>query len=227
VIAYLYLPKHSSPPYQTIIYFPGIGAFFEKEMNKSTETKWFIDYLLKSGRAVMCPVYKGTFERNDEPQVSREGHQYTEWIIKWTKDFSRSVDYLETRSDIDNTKIAYYGHSWGGVMGGIIPAVENRLALCVFVLGGLPGHQRYPEADPINYVSRITIPVLMLNGRYDSNFPLEETVRPFYKLLGTPEKNKRLVVYDTDHYVEKSDMVREVLDFLDKYLGPVNHISEK
>lgn len=226
VIAYLYLPRNSSPPFQTLIYFPGTGAFYEKELNKSTETKWFIDYLLKSGRAVMCPVYKGTFERNDEP-VAREGHQFTEWVIKWVKDFRRSVDYLETRPDIDNSKIAYYGHSWGGLMGGIIPAVENRLAVSVLILGGFPGRQPYPEADPINYVSRITMPVLMLNGRYDSNFPLEEAVRPFYKLLGTPEKNKRLVLYDTDHYVAKSDMVREVLDFLDKYLGPVNHLSEK
>jgi len=67
----------------------------------------------------------------------------------------------------------------------------------------------------------------MLNGRYDSNFPLEETVKPFYNLLGTPEKNKRLVVYDTDHYVTKSDMVKEVLDWFDKYRGPVNHSTEK
>ena len=224
VIAYLYLPKHSAPPYQTLIYFPGTGAFYEKEMNKSTETKWFIDYLLKSGRAVMCPVYDGTFERKGEQPVIREGHQFTEWTIKWIKDFRRTVDYLETRQDIDNSKIIYYGHSWGGLMGGIIPAVEKRLAVSVLLLGGFTSGHPYPEADAINYVSRINIPVLMLNGRYDSNFPLEETVKPFFNLLGTPAKNKRLVVYDTDHYVAKGDMVREVLDWLDKYLGPVNHL---
>ena len=227
VIAYLYLPKHISPPYQTLIYFPGTGAFYEKEMNKSTETKWFIDYLLKSGRAVMCPVYDGTFERKGEQPPVREGHQYTEWLIKWIKDLRRSIDYLETRQDIDNNKLIYYGHSWGGLMGAIIPAVEKRLAVSVLILGGFTRGHHYPEADGLNYVSRINIPVLMLNGRYDSNFPLAETVIPFYNLLGTPGKDKKLVVYDTDHYVAKGDMVREVLAWLDKYLGPVNHLSEK
>jgi phosphatidate phosphatase PAH1 len=45
--------------------------------------------------------------------------------------------------------------------------------------------------------------------------------------LGTPNKNKRLVVYDTDHYITKSDMVREVFACLDKYTGPVTLLSEK
>jgi dipeptidyl aminopeptidase/acylaminoacyl peptidase len=112
-------------------------------------------------------------------------------------------------------------------MGAIIPAVEKRVAVSVMVLGGFTRGRHYPEADGINYVSRINIPVLMLNGRYDSNFPLAETVIPFYNLLGTPEKNKRLVVYDTDHYVAKGDMVREVLGWLDKYLGPVNQLAAK
>ncbi len=56
----------------------------------------------------MFPIYKGTFERNDglTSNVSQiYSHQYTEWLIKWVKDFSRSIDYLETRSDIDSSKL--------------------------------------------------------------------------------------------------------------------------
>jgi dienelactone hydrolase len=52
------------------------------------------------------------------------------------KDFRRSVDYLGTRPEIDTTKIAYYGMSWGGVLGAIIPAVEERLKAVVLVGGG-------------------------------------------------------------------------------------------
>jgi hypothetical protein len=49
MIAYLFLPENASPPYQTLIFFPGTGARFEKDLVKSTETKWLIDYIIKSG----------------------------------------------------------------------------------------------------------------------------------------------------------------------------------
>ncbi len=221
VIAYLFLPSKVSPPYQTLIFFPGSGAFSEKDLLKSTETKWLIDYLIKSGRAVMCPVYAGAFERNDNQNpVIWSGHQYTEWVIKWVKDFKRSIDYLETRTDIDKNKIGYYGFSRGSIMGGIIPAVGNRLKVNILVVGGFY-NGLLPEVDPVNYVSRIKIPTLMLNGRYDYDFPYEIAVLPFFNLLGTPDKDKRHVVYETDHFVPKNEMIKEVLNWCDKYLGPV------
>jgi dienelactone hydrolase len=217
VIAYLFLPRNVPPPFQTLIFFPGKGATWEKDLIKSTETKWLIDYLLKNGRAVMCPVYKGTFNRIDEQEpVVWEGHQLTEWIIKWVKDFSRSIDYLETRPDIDIGNIGYYGFSLGGYMGGIIPAVEDRLKVNILILGGLKG-----DGGMVSYVSRITIPTLMLNGKYDLAFPYEKSVLPFYNFLGTPEKDKHIYVYNTDHYVPKNEMIKEVLAWCDEYLGPV------
>jgi dienelactone hydrolase len=221
MIAYLFLPENASPPYQTLIFFPGTGARFEKDLVKSTETKWLIDYIIKSGRAVMCPVYTGTFDRKDNqiPDVW-SGHQYIEWVIKWVKDFRRSVDYLETRSDIDHSKLGYYGFSWGGMMGGIIPAVEDRLKVNILIVGGLTGRS-LSEVDQINYLSRVKIPTLMLNGRYDFTFPNDKSVLPFYNLLGTPVKDKRHVIYETDHYVPKSEMIKEVLNWCDRYLGPV------
>jgi dipeptidyl aminopeptidase/acylaminoacyl peptidase len=221
VIAYLYLPKNVSPPYQTLIFFPGLGATWYKDLVNNNETKWDIDYLLKSGRAVLFPVYKGTFERIDEPVVL-QGHQYTEWLIKWVKDFRRSVDYLESRPDINKSKLGYYGLSWGSIMGGIILAVEDRLAVSVLNIGGFYNSGNiYPEAAQINYVTRIKIPVLMLNGKYDMTFNLEKQVKPFFNLLGTPDKDKRLCIYETDHYVPKDEMIRETLNWLDHYLGPV------
>jgi dipeptidyl aminopeptidase/acylaminoacyl peptidase len=136
------------------------------------------------------------------------------------KDFRRSIDYLETRPDIDNSKLGYYGFSWGGLMGGIIPAVEDRLKVNILIVGGLRG-KSLPEIDQINYLPRIKIPTLMLNGKYDFTFPYDKAVLPFYNLLGTPDKDKRHVVYETDHYVPKNEMIKETLSWLDRYLGPV------
>jgi cephalosporin-C deacetylase-like acetyl esterase len=168
----------------------------------------------------MYPVFKGTFERIDGQNPPYMSHQHTERLIEWVKDFRRSIDYLETRKDIDSTKLGFYGHSWGGWVGGIIPAVEDRLSVNILIVGGF-WSKALPEADIINYVTRIKIPTLMLNGKYDNIFALETNVKPFFSLLGTPYKDKRLCVYDTDHYVSKNDMIKEVLGWCDKYMGTV------
>jgi dienelactone hydrolase len=221
MIAYLFLPENASPPFQTLIFFPGTGARFEKDISKSIETIWLIDYLVKSGRAVMCPAYIGTFDRIDNQNPADwSRHQFIERAIKVVKDFRRSVDYLETRPDIDMDKLGYYGFSWGGMMGGIIPAVEERLKVNIIIVGGL-GRADYPEIDQINYLPRVKIPTLMLSGKYDYTFPYDKVVLPFFNLLGTPDKNKRHVVYETDHYVPKNEMIKETLTWLDRYLGPV------
>ena len=173
----------------------------------------------------MFPIYKGTYERRGgscSGSISKESHQYTECLVKRVKDYSRSIDYLETRKDIDTTNLGYLGASWGGWIGAIIPAVEDRLKLAVLIIGGLPSWKSFPEADAINYVSYVKIPVLMLNGRYDLTFPYESTVKPMFDLLGTPEQHKKLVLYETDHFVPKSEIIKETLNWLDKYFGPVN-----
>jgi cephalosporin-C deacetylase-like acetyl esterase len=184
------------------------------------------DFILKNGRAVMYPVYKGTYERQDGITGSEiwpnQSHRHTEYLIKLVKDFSRSIDYLETREDIDSDKLAYFGLSWGGMLGAIIPAVEERLKVSILNSGGLPAYSKpLPEADHVNYVSRVKIPVLMLNGRYDYVFPFETSIDPMYELLGTPEKDKLLKIYDTDHNIPKNELIKETLNWLDQYFGPV------
>src|SRR6185295_15799912 len=61
VIAYLFLPRKSAPPYQTIAYFPGAYAVYSRTSNDlHPQDLGQIDYIIKSGRAVLFPVYKGT-----------------------------------------------------------------------------------------------------------------------------------------------------------------------
>lgn len=74
----------------------------------------------------------------------------------------------------------------------------------------------------INYVTRVTPPVIMINGEYDYFFPVETTQRPMFELIGTPEEDKKWVVFPGSHSVPKEDLIRETLDWLDRYLGPVS-----
>ena len=51
--------------------------------------------------------------------------------------------------------------------------------------------------------------------------PVDTSQRPFFRLLGTPEKDKKHVLYDTGHIPPNREAIRDSLDWLDRYLGPV------
>jgi formylglycine-generating enzyme required for sulfatase activity/dienelactone hydrolase len=225
VSAYLYLPKKKgNPPFQTIVYFPGSSAIHQRSFeNMSLSNLRNFDFIVKEGRAVMYPIYKGTYERGDDldSDYPNETTFYKDHVIMWAKDYMRSIDYLETRKDIDVNKLSYYGFSWGGVMGAIIPAIENRLKVSVLHVAGFCYEKALPEVDQINFITRVKIPVLMLNGKYDHYFPLDTSQRPFFKLLGTRPEDKKQIIYEAGHFVPRDQHIKETLDWLDRYLGPV------
>ena len=177
---------------------------------------------------MIFPIYKSTYERGDDliSDYADETNFWKEHVIMWAKDLSRSIDYLKTRDDIDSGKLAYYGASWGGAMGAIMPAVEKRIKTSVLVVAGLLFQRSLPEVEPVNFLPRIKTPVLMLNGRYDFFFPYETSQLPFYMLLGTPKEHKALFISDVGHVVPRTTLVKETLAWLDRYLGPVT-ISEE
>ncbi len=227
VVAYLFLPKEIKPPYQTVIYFPGISAVSVRSF-EGLPGSAFTEFVIMSGRALMYPVYKGTYEREivggrpDKPE--EEPIAYRDWVIQLAKDMMRSVDYLETRPDIDGERIAYYGLSWGAWLGPIMLTVEERIKLGILVVGGLPYCKLAPAADPINFAPRVKVPVLIIGGEHDYIFPVETSVRPLHKLLGSADKE--LKTYAGGHgslLVLFSRQIRgDVLGWLDRHLGPVD-----
>ncbi|MFQ5706851.1 MAG: protein kinase [bacterium] len=222
MMAYLFLPKNSQPLFQTVVYFPGSGAIHTRSSERLGVGSR--NFILKSGRALMYPIYKSTFERGDDlhSDYPNTTNFWKDHVIMWAKDFRRSIDYLETREDIDSERMAYYGISWGGAMGGIIPAVEKRIKTSVLLVAGLLFQPALPEVEPVNFLPRITMPVLMLNGKYDFFFPYETSQRPFFELLGTAKKDRKLFLYEGGHSVPRTELVKEMLTWLDHYLGPVN-----
>jgi serine/threonine protein kinase/dienelactone hydrolase len=228
--AYLFLPKNATPPYQTVIYFPNgdaLSAPSSKDIQAYYEVPVYVSFMVKSGRAVLFPIYKGTFERGNlalsaflVDTASWHSRQYTELFVKIIKDFKRCVDYLETRQDIDSKKLGYFGMSYGGSMGAFIPAVDDRLKVQVLLGAGLDPFGR-PETNPINYVTRVKIPTKILIGEYDAVVSYEQSHEPLYELLGTPIADKELKKFPTSHVPLRSDVIRETLTWLDRYLGPV------
>jgi eukaryotic-like serine/threonine-protein kinase len=218
--AYLFLPKKAKPPFQTVIFFPGSNALQLRKFTLYNAAA--LDAILRSGRAVLYPVYKSTYERGDgmESDVPNMTSTWRDHVIMWVKDVSRAIDYAETRPELDHVKLAYYGYSWGAAMGGMVPALEPRIKVCVLALGGLEFQQSLPEAEPVNFISHVKQPVLMLNGRYDFFFPVESNQEPFYRMLGSKKDEKKHILYDTGHNIPRNELIKETLNWLDRYLGP-------
>jgi cephalosporin-C deacetylase-like acetyl esterase len=226
ITAYLLLPKAASPPFQVVVYFPGAAAAYLRSSEKGFPHELtHFDFIVKSGRAVLFPVFKGTFERDGglNPTIywPNTSSTYRDNVIYWSKDLSRSIDYLETRHDINLNQLAYEGYSWGAAMGALLPAVETRFKALILINPGFWLQQQLPEVDQINFAPHVKAPVLMLNGRFDFLWPPRISQEPMFRLLGTPTEDKRRVVYDTGHNVPRTEMINESLNWLDKYLGPV------
>ena len=137
-------------------------------------------------------------------------------------DLGKSIDYLETRSDIDTLKLGFYGVSFGATHGVRLVAVDARFKAAVFLSGGLMSQPL--EIDSRNFAPRVHIPVLMLNGRDDFLFPLETAQKPLFRAFGTKEPDKKHILYDGGHrnLVTRPDLIGEILNWFDRYLGPVN-----
>jgi dienelactone hydrolase len=217
VIAHLFLPRNAAPPYQVVAVMGGVTII--NQIRRIEDFDYPFEFIVRSGRAVVIPAFAGTLERGPS-ELSVPAHQERERSIRWSMDLGRTFDYLETRSDVDARKLAFYGLSRGACVGVRLTAVEPRIKAAVLSTGGLMP-SRSPETDSWNFAPHVRVPVLMVNGRHDAIFPLETNQKPLFQALGT--RQKKHVLYDGGHrnLVTRPDLIGEILDFLDLYLGPV------
>jgi tRNA A-37 threonylcarbamoyl transferase component Bud32/dienelactone hydrolase len=215
VPAYLFLPKNLAPPYQTLVLFP--NAYARNASSSQHLDYGTFEFLIRSGRALLYPVYSGTFERGGgRPPQGGVRDMY----VQMGKDFFRAVDYLETRPEIAKDKLGYYSISMGAYFAPIPLALEPRIKVAVIAAGGLRFNYP-PETQPANFMPRVKVPVLAINGRDDFSAPYDAQMR-LMELLGTPAEHKKHVPLEGGHVPNDfRALFRETLDWFDKYLGPV------
>jgi pimeloyl-ACP methyl ester carboxylesterase len=219
VTALLFLPANATKPYETVVFF-GHGGMFLPGSSRNADLT-FLDFIFRSGRAVIFPVFKGMYERFVPASLEKGTSGERDLEVEDYKDLARSVDYIETRRDLDHQKLAYYGVSQGAREASVMLALENRFRTAVLVGGGFSQRNQFPEIREISFAPRVKIPTLMINGRYDFIFPVETSQQPMFRWLGTPERDKRYLLFDSGHVPPRNDIIRETLNWLDQYLGPI------
>ena len=217
--AHLLIPHDVEPPYQSVIWFPGDDVF-SRRSSDDFASAWLFDWLPSAGRVLVHPVYRGMYERFEPWE--RTPNDWRNMMISWARDIGRTIDYLETRPEFDATKVAYYGFSSGAVYAPVFAAVEPRIAVSMFIGGGLIPREMPPAMHPVHFAPRSRTPSLMINGRDDFLLPYEVSQRPLFDLLGAPEDHKRHARLRGGHIPsDPREIKREVLDWLDEHLGPI------
>ena len=216
---HLLIPRDVSPPYQSVIWFPGDDVFLLRS-SESFASAYLFDFLPRAGRVLVYPVYKGMYERFEPWERSPSGMR--DMVIRWSQDIARTIDYLETRPDFDAAKIGYYGFSAGALYGPVFTAVDPRIAASILLGGGLVPLPLRPEMHPVHFAPRSRTPTLMINGRDDFLLPYELSQEPLFTMLGAPDDRKRHARLAGGHIpTNRLEIMREVLDWLDRHLGPV------
>jgi len=210
------LPRNAAPPYPAVVHFPGGDALLLESSHKAGLLH--VEPFLRTGRAVIYPVYKGTFERR-VPVKGPLGLR--ELTIQQVKDVRRTLDYLETRDDIDVDRLAFHALSYGASRSPFVLAVEPRFRAAMLVSVGLsPSERLPPEIKQVDYLPRVSLPVLMVTGKNDFTFPYATAQRPFFELLGTPDALKHHLAFDWGHLPPGyAELTRALIDWSDRWLG--------
>ena len=204
-----------------ILHFPSARSLF------AYDDSWFVNssidefkHFLDEGYSMVMPVYHSTWSRKHtiDSWWPNESDDYKQTIIKIGKDYKRVIDYIESKEIFDISKLSYVGFSWGSVSSNYLLAIDNRVKSAMISAGGLMLQKSKKEIEPHIFLRRINIPILHIVGTLDGIFEYEESFLPWNKLIGTPEKDKKIIVIDgAGHGLEWDIVIKNQLEFLKKY----------
>ena len=257
----LYIPKNLDKPAPTILYFCGHSQ--QKKGNISFGNKagyqhhgaWFAQH------GYVCLVID-TLQLGEIEGIHHGTHRYGMWwwlnrgytpagVEAWN--CIRSLDYLETRKEVDKGRIGVTGRSGGGAYSWWIAAIDDRIQVAVPVAGitdlqnhvvdgVVEGHcdcmfmhntYRWDYAQVAALVS--PRPLLISNTDKDPIFPLDgvyrvhEKVKRIYKLYGE-ENNLGFHITEGGHK-DTQELRIHALVWFDRFLRkeerPITKAAEK
>ena len=224
VPAYLYLPKGFRRPLQ-VIQYAAAGDVTQGMRTLPHSIEVWLAPLIRAGRAVFSVELEGFLGRPNPPGFvlpDRGSAEYVDWNIPRVTEMRRGVDYLESRPDIDRSRIALYALSAGGGIGVFAAALDHRYRSVMFAGSGISINRKETlnaaAACRINFIPHILEPKLLLGGRYDEDAPLETEMKPMFRLMPEP---KRLQVYEGTHVPPAEVLIPALTKWFDETMGPV------
>jgi len=239
VPAWWCVPTTGTPPYPCIIIMHGYGGD-------------------KNGLQMLAPVfamrgtttfaidaeYHGDRKQPGSDTLSAYIYRNRDAFIQTVIDLRRAIDFLQSRPEMDGKRIGYIGLSMGGILGGILAGVDERVQAPILIVAGgdwgyLFANSQHPNAvqlrqknpelfknpqkinevvgtiDPVNWVGRIAPrPLLMINGKDDQIVPKECTER----LFAAAKEPKEILWLEGGHMPQPDAVLRKVDEWVNKHL---------
>src|SRR5262245_30307640 len=80
VVAHLFLPRNVEKPYQVVVVFGGSTIM---QIKRVEDFDYPYEFLIRSGRAVLIPVYWGTLERGPSQMFGLPANEDRDRSLKW------------------------------------------------------------------------------------------------------------------------------------------------
>ncbi|RLL40718.1 S9 family peptidase [Oceanobacillus piezotolerans] len=237
---FYYKPKSAAKKHPVVIYLHG-----GPESQSRASYNPLLKFLLSQGYCIAIPNFRGstgygkTYTHLDDVRKRMDA----------VKDVISLVDWLRQEPDIDVSKIAVLGGSYGGFLTlALISHYPHLWAAAVDIVGmsslrtfiqtTSPWRKRlreieygtverdgdfFNQIDPLNHADEITAPLLVIHGENDPRVPIGESEQIVNKLKqrGHPVTFHR--IEGEGHTLVKPDdkiyVYSMVAAFLEKYLG--------
>jgi len=234
VPAYLYVPKgkaaRAKAPYPAILLQYGTGG------NKTT------NYIVAIGKQFVAAGYvvltidsPNCGERKNKDRKSAGGLSRisTEQVMHYCGDYSRAIDLLASRPEVDRERLGYVGISWGAITGITYVAYDPRIKAMGSMVGGgnflgsyttkdaeKAAREGSKSSDPVFHVARIAPrPLLFINVTKDQLI-MKPWAESLHKAAG---EGSKVLWLETDHYfkgLDRAAVCTSVIQFMDKSLAP-------
>src|SRR5262249_42907579 len=175
----------------------------------------------------------GERKKQDKKPLGSLGLATTEQVMHFCGDYSRAVDFLAARPEVDKERLGYVGISWGAITGITYVAYDPRIKAMGSMVGGgnflgsysaeaaeKAAREGSLSSDPVFHVARIAPrPLLFINVTKDQLI-LKGWAESLHKAAGAGAK---VVWLDTDHYfkgLDRAAVCASVVLFMDKALAP-------
>lgn len=227
-------PKIAKPPYAGVIFQHGGGQ---------SMTNYISEALILARAGVVSILAdapargSGALTELNQTKLEAAGKFQASIVIS----LRIALEHLIRQKGVDPTRLAYVGHSYGSVAGGVLAGIEPRFHSFV-LLGAVVSEathirtSRVPyweemrkqmtpvefertleaidAADPVHFLPLAKAPVLVQCARFD----LPDNIAACPKVHEAAGGPKRLIWYLDDHYFTSLEAMRDRLDFLSQHL---------
>ncbi len=222
VPGHLYVPKNSSGRRPAVLVQHGIG---DKKRAAYIIAK--CERLAALGVIALAIDAPNRGDRHDKakPGISfLDPASVQKWFQQHCGDYSRALDYLGSRADVDGERLGYVGFSWGAITGITFAAHDERVRVMSSIGGGSlagyltiaakPGEQPAQSLDPADHIFRFAPrPLLLINSTKDQ-LVLPVVARLLHAAAGPGSEIKW---YETDHFfngIDRDAVLQSVAEYM-------------